>query len=414
MGISPYTGTVQVAWLIEEEHDLKGHGVPLHNGRAQVREFVFTGEDGSETVVSFGSASKTAKRHDRLIQVKAVRMDNGSLDLSTQGEWWKHPGRIESSAEAVKERKQAIAASWSGGINYRSDKNGGIGLRTPQIGALHAIQGYWSVSRKPGIIVMPTGTGKTEVMVATALAVQCETVLVVVPSDALSSQTARKFELLGVLRSIGVVPAHFLFPVVATMRGIPKEDSDLEIFDSCNVIVATMSALSGASHSILNSIADRCTHLFIDEAHHALAATWNDLRKRFSEKLVLQFTATPFRRDGKRMEGEIVYNYPLAKAQAEDYFRPIRFEQVWEWDSDSADSAIAKVAINRLREDLANQHDHILMARAETIHPRANSVRKYLFQIPGSPAGGNPQYNSRASPSYCRYQGSSTSHHCLR
>ena len=32
------------------------------------------------------------------------------------------------------------------GIVYRSDKNGGLGLRTPQIGALHAIAAQWSVS----------------------------------------------------------------------------------------------------------------------------------------------------------------------------------------------------------------------------------------------------------------------------
>ena len=225
---------------------------------------------------------------------------------------------------------------------------------------------------------MPTGTGKTEVMVATMLASQCRSVLVVVPSDALRSQTARKFQTLGVLRSIGVVPDDFLFPIVATLRGVPKSDEDLAVFDCCNVVVTTMNALSGASGEILDKIAGRCTHLFIDEAHHTPAETWNDLRERFSEKAVLQFTATPFRRDGRRMEGRLIYNYPLAKAQSEGYFRPIQFEEVWEWERVAADKAIADAALKRLRADLANNLDHMVMARADSIE-RAQALFDSIY-----------------------------------
>jgi superfamily II DNA or RNA helicase len=361
------TRSAEIAWLAEGEHETQGRGVPLHGSQPRVREFVFTTADGSETVVSFGSPSKTALRSDRLLRVREASVVGIALDLSSQGEWRRHPNLIEYSLPTVIRQREAVLASWGAGIAYLSDKNTGIGLRTPQVGALHAIAAHWSLSQNPGIIVMPTGTGKTEVMVATTLAAQCRTVLVVVPSDALRTQTAKKFQTLGVLRSIGVVPAEFLFPVVATLRRVPKEDADLEVFDSCNVVVATMSALSGASADMLDKIAARCTHLFIDEAHHAPAETWNNLRERFSKRPVLQFTATPFRRDGRRMEGRVLYNYPLAKAQAEGYFKSIRFEQVWEWDEDLADLAIAKVAVNRLREDLANEFDHVLMARTDSI-----------------------------------------------
>jgi superfamily II DNA or RNA helicase len=377
-GLLNNTRSAEIAWLVEGEREAEGRGVPLRAGQPLVREFVFTAADGSEIVVSFGSASKTALQRDRLLRVKEASVIGTSFDLSSQGEWRKHPDRIEYSVPAVIGARDAALASWGAGIAYRSDKNGVLGLRTPQIGALHAIAAHWSLSQKPGIIVMPTGTGKTEVMVATTLAAQCRTVLVVVPSDALRTQIAKKFQTLGVLRSIGVVPAEFLFPVVATLRRVPKEEADLEVFDSCNVIVATMSALSGANRAMLDKIAARCTHLFIDEAHHTPAETWNDLRERFSKKLVLQFTATPFRRDGRRMEGRILYNYPLAKAQAEGYFRPIRFEQVWEWDEDLADSVIAKVAVDRLREDLSNGFDHILMARADSI-PRAQMLYDTIY-----------------------------------
>ncbi len=368
----------EVSWLVEPESESHGQCRSLRPEQPRAGEITFTSDAGEETAVVFGAPSEIALQHVRLVRAIGAPVADGLLDLSTLGIWHKHPAQISYSSNAARQQRDAVLSSWASGILYRSDKNVGGGLRTPQIGALHAIAAHWSVSQKPGIIVMPTGTGKTEVMVATALAAQCRTVLVVVPSDALRTQAAGKFQTLGVLRAIGVVPSHFLYPVVGTLRRVPKEDGDLEVFDCCNVIVATMSALSGANPAILDKIAARCSHLFLDEAHHTPANTWNDLRERFSERAVLQFTATPFRRDGRRMEGRVLYNYPLVKAQAEDYFRAIRFEQVWAWDEESADEEIASVALERLREDLAAGLDHCVMARANTVE-RAKMLFETIY-----------------------------------
>ena len=51
-----------------------------------------------------------------------------------------------------------------------NDKIIKIGLRTPQVGAIHAIlSNITNPKYKEGIVVMPTGTGKTEVMLTTFL-----------------------------------------------------------------------------------------------------------------------------------------------------------------------------------------------------------------------------------------------------
>ncbi|WP_442975455.1 DEAD/DEAH box helicase, partial [Salmonella enterica] len=88
-------------------------------------------------------------------------------------------------------------------------------------------------------------------------------------------------------------------------------------------------------------MAQQCTHLFIDEAHHVEAGTWKDLKSKFSSCKVLQFTATPFREDGQLIDGRVIYVYPLRMAMAEGYFRPIRFSSVYEFDVARADQAIA-------------------------------------------------------------------------
>lgn len=74
------------------------------------------------------------------------------------------------------------------------------GLRRPQIGALHASLAHLTRSGSPATIVMPTGTGKTETMLALNAHECFERLLVVVPNDALREQVAGKFETFGVLR----------------------------------------------------------------------------------------------------------------------------------------------------------------------------------------------------------------------
>jgi hypothetical protein len=43
------------------------------------------------------------------------------------------------------------------------------------------------------------------------------------------------------------------------------------------------------------------------------------------------------------VDGRVIFDYPLQKAQNEKYFAPIRLLPVYEFDPDDADDAIAKV-----------------------------------------------------------------------
>jgi superfamily II DNA or RNA helicase len=133
-----------------------------------------------------------------------------------------------------------------------------------------------------------------------------------------------------------------------------------DIFRRANVIVSTMQIAGQCSPEVQERMAELCTHLFIDEAHHIAAKTWASFKERFGEKHVIQFTATPFRTDGKRVDGKFIYTYPLSKAQEEGYFRKITFVPVAEYDADESDRRIAQKAVERLKADLDAGHDHVL------------------------------------------------------
>ncbi|CAM5397192.1 hypothetical protein SALBM311S_10559 [Streptomyces alboniger] len=65
---------------------------------------------------------------------------------------------------------QTVLASFIDGIGFR-DHAEPHALRRPQIGALHSVIGYWaSGATAPATVVMPTGTGKTETMLALLVA----------------------------------------------------------------------------------------------------------------------------------------------------------------------------------------------------------------------------------------------------
>jgi len=275
---------------------------------------------------------------------------------------------------------EGVSTSWAVGIRYvteRVDSANHIvapGLRPPQIGALHAIGSHWSLHRRPATVVMPTGTGKTETMIAALVGEVRGALLVVVPSSALRTQTVRKFKTLGLLRELGVIGNDVRNPIVGLLRKRPRTEADLDIFKRCHVVIATMAALSqGTATGLGTLLAAAVDTLIVDEAHHIGAKSWRAFREHFAGARVLQFTATPFRRDGELVDGDPIYTYPLRRAQQDGYFKPIRFDPVCEVDTTDGDEAIAAKATDLLKKDLSAGLDHLVMARCETID-RAASV----------------------------------------
>lgn len=82
---------------------------------------------------------------------------------------------------------------------------------------------------------------------------------------------------------------------------------------------------------------------------------------------IVQFTATPFRLDTKLVDGRVIFNYPLAAAQRDRYFKKITFLPVFELDPNEADEAIAREALRVLRDDIRSGLRHLLMARCRLI-----------------------------------------------
>lgn len=293
----------------------------------------------------------------------------------------KHPSVLE------------IVSSWRNGFQYKQEKRNDIGeivqfgLRPPQIGALHSILAHWSISNKPALVVMPTGTGKTETMLCLSIANQNEKTLVIVPKDSLRTQISNKFIGLGILKSkpFEIVEDFVLYPKVSILKTTIGTIEDAEKILDANVIISTpqilTNLLKNGKSEIFKLIVQQCDNLIVDEAHHIAATTWKEIKFNFESagKPVLLFTATPFRNDGGRIEGDTIYNYPLSLAQRDKYYEQIIFNPIVDFNPATADEKIAEKAIETLKRDIEAGYDHILMARVDE-RKKAEEIYEQIYK----------------------------------
>ncbi len=334
-----------------------------------------------DAIFSRGQTHNLFETTPTVLQAKDYEMRGDLLMPNGRVSWAKHPLLTTLAGQTLSD---ATRRSWDSSFHFNEEKRNGSGkiikpgFRPPQLGALHAIAAHWSVSQKPALVVMPTGTGKTEVMLACMAMQRPERLLVLVPSDALRTQTFNKFVQFGILRKLGVLSDTALNPVTGMLSRGPRSTNELEDIKPCNVTVSTVAALQNMQKALLKNFLSLFDTVFFDEAHHVPAISWERIFEALQTHSILQFTATPFRLDGLRIPGRIIYNFPLRLAQDQGYFRKIRFLEVFEPDNARADVSIARKAVGQLRADISAGFDHFLLARADTIE-RAEGLLNSIY-----------------------------------
>lgn len=216
-----------------------------------------------------------------------------------------------------------MASYYSAAHGFRlSSDDSSPSWRPPQWGALGALIAHWTLAAdEPALVALPTGVGKTAVAMATPHIVKSNRVLVIVPSAELRHQMAGRFADQTDLRQIGALPEDLSEkPVVREITGLVDDWSKLEDAD---VVVGLPQSLSPAHYD--TPPPEDLFDLFVcDEAHHLPAPTWLAILDHFRVAHSVLLTATPHRRDGRKIPGEVVYHYPLRRALEESLFQPVR------------------------------------------------------------------------------------------
>lgn len=248
-------------------------------------------------------------------------------------------------------------------IAYPDGENG---LRNAQLGAIHAIGAHFSLySKEPALISLPTGTGKTAVLIMSGFLLKAKKILVISSSILVRGQIVSEFTNLTTLKRAGVLPQNLGQPQVNEISSPISTINEWNAMVNDDVVIGIPNSLYASIEAGIAPPKDLFDLILVDEAHHAPAKTWQGILDYFSDAKNILFTATPFRRDKKEVPGKLVYNYPLSKAKEDEVFGEIGYLPVTPQNDQSEDVAIALATERIFNEDRANGLNHYILIRTE-------------------------------------------------
>lgn len=241
------------------------------------------------------------------------------------------------------------------------------GLFNAQLGAIHAVAAHFAVDERRAMVTMPTGSGKTAVLMMVPFILRSERTLVITPSRMVREQIVEDFGGLITLRQAGAIPNDVRSPKVVEIKKRIRSADDWEALRPAEVVVSTPNCVSPAYTEIPPIPGDLFDLVLVDEAHHSSASTWAELLAAVPSNIrKVLFTATPFRRDDKEINARIIFNYPVQRAFADGIFGQIRYVAVELPDgATDSDIAIAKKTEEVFRADRAANLNHYVMVRTD-------------------------------------------------
>ncbi len=257
--------------------------------------------------------------------------------------------------------------------------SGGLpALRNCQLGAYWGVWSHFTASTRPALVSLPTGAGKTALMMALSFGLKASRVLVVTPATILRDQVRDEFATLSVLKHLKVVPKALPLPKALandTQRGTAAKWKELEQYD---VVVATPKTTSPGEPGVCQPPGGQFDLVFIDEAHHTPAPTWAALVNAFSTARLVFLTATPFRRDRRRIRAELVYHYSIGKALDDGIYRPVEYHAVaHDKNRVNQDKLLCQAAAKVLGDEKALGNDARVLVRTDNVGWSGRLVKLY-------------------------------------
>ena len=251
-------------------------------------------------------------------------------------------------------------------------------LRNCQLGAYWGVWSHFTASNRPALVSLPTAAGKTALMMTLAFGLKARRILVVTPATILRDQVRDDFASLSLLKSLKVVPQALPLPKALaneTQRGTAAKWKELEAFD---VVVATPKTTSPGEPGVCQPPSALFDLVFIDEAHHTPAPTWAALVKAFPTARMVFLTATPFRRDRRRIRAELVYHYSIGKALDDGIYRPVEYHAVaHDKNRANQDKLLCQAAAQVLSDEKKLGNDAKILVRTDNVNWSARLVKLY-------------------------------------
>lgn len=246
---------------------------------------------------------------------------------------------------------------------------GDLALRECQLGAYWATWAHFTSTDEPALVSLPTGSGKTALMMILAFGLKAKRCLVVTPSELLRDQLAKNFKSLDDLKSIGALPKSVPPVAVKSNDTVLSSAEDWNALSQFDVVVATPKTVSPAEPGVTKPPSGLFDVIFIDEGHHEAAPTYRAIVQSFEKARRILLTGTPYRRDRRALGAPLIYHYPIGRAVDAGIYEPVEYVPVTTSQKTRAgrDNDICKVAVRVFRRERAKGHKSLLLIRTDTI-----------------------------------------------
>jgi superfamily II DNA or RNA helicase len=244
-------------------------------------------------------------------------------------------------------------------------------LRIPQREGFTAIHDHFQqvgADQEVGI-VLPVGCGKSGLIAISPYALRGQRALVVAPGTRIRTQLGND------LRANSECNFYDRCHIIGASEQYPEttivESGRVNVDDilHADVTVANIQQIAGEENRWLDALPDDFFDMIlVDEAHHNTAASWQQVKRRFPNARIVNFSATPARADGALMEGRIIYSFPVLRAIEAGYVKRLRAKMLRPTElryvdrSDGQERIIDAEEVRRLGETDAEFRRGIVMS----------------------------------------------------
>ncbi|EOE5496092.1 DEAD/DEAH box helicase [Cronobacter turicensis] len=203
-------------------------------------------------------------------------------------------------------------------------------LRDCQKEAYLAVRDYFENSantEKHILVQLPTGTGKSAVIAISPYEFAKGKVLILTPNLTLANQIEQDIDIFenpngNIYKKLRLFSEQFYAENVAYPLRLNDSVSSNDI-DEHQIIIANYQQLNDVEKWFKGK-EEQVDLIIIDEAHHQKAKTYQEVINFFPQAKILSLTATPFRSDGKPLDGKVIYTYHFSDAIKNGYIRNIK------------------------------------------------------------------------------------------
>jgi DNA repair protein RadD len=282
-------------------------------GQSDLPEFMQV----SEAAEYIGVSPQTLRRWDRSGRLTPVRRPESGYRYYRRADL--EPFRLEyrRAADAILDGGEIFTTA---NANIEANEQ----LREPQREAHRAVREHFATSKDPAIIVIPVGCGKTGIIATLPFGIARGRVLVITPN-----LTIRK----GVTDALDIASRECFWartrvlsdftagPWTAVLDGPTANLHDC--VESQFVVTNIQQLASQADRWLPQFPPDFFDMILVDEGHHAAAASWQKVFRKFPNAKVVSMTATPFRSDQQELVGDVIYRYSFARAMVNGFIKQV-------------------------------------------------------------------------------------------